>query len=117
MANGRRKKHAAGEDEEEDGDDDDDENTPSCLHPDDPANFLKLSQALRLLMSRQITETQIGQAEALLRDYCQELIELYGPDVMKPNHHYATHTAECVRDFGPLHGFWTFLFERLNKVA
>ena len=39
-----------------------------------------------------------------------------GTDVMKPNHHYATHTAECVRDFGPLHGFWTFLFECLNKV-
>lgn len=26
------------------------------------------------------------------------------------------HTPECIRDFGPLHGFWTFLFERLNKV-
>ena len=26
------------------------------------------------------------------------------------------HTPECVRDFGPLHGFWTFLFKRLNKV-
>ena len=42
--------------------------------------------------------------------------QLYGPDVLRPNHHYATHTAECVRDYGPLHGFWTFLFERLNKV-
>ena len=35
---------------------------------------------------------------------------------MKPNHHYAMHTADCVRDFGPMHEFWTFLFERLNKV-
>lgn len=26
------------------------------------------------------------------------------------------HTAENVYDYGPLHGFWTFLFERLNKV-
>ncbi|EDR12040.1 uncharacterized protein LACBIDRAFT_324415 [Laccaria bicolor S238N-H82] len=49
-------------------------------------------------------------------DYCQELITLYGPDVMWPNHHYAMHTAECVRDFGPMHGFWTFLFEQLNKI-
>jgi hypothetical protein len=23
---------------------------------------------------------------------------------------------DCIRDFGPMHGFWTFLFERLNKV-
>ncbi|KAI0276549.1 hypothetical protein BC826DRAFT_928315, partial [Russula brevipes] len=35
---------------------------------------------------------------------------------IKPNHHYATHIAECVRNFGPLQDFWTFLFERLNKV-
>lgn len=35
---------------------------------------------------------------------------------MRPNHHYATDTTESIRDYGPLHGFWTFLFERLNKV-
>lgn len=43
-------------------------------------------------------------------------IQLYGEDVIKPNHHYATHTAENVRDYGPLQEFWTFLFERINKV-
>ncbi|KAI6015498.1 hypothetical protein BKA83DRAFT_4061063, partial [Pisolithus microcarpus] len=60
------------------------------LHPDDPANFLKLSMVIRIL--------------------------LYGTGVIKPNHHYATHVADCARNFGPLHDFWTFLFERLNKV-
>ena len=35
---------------------------------------------------------------------------------MRPNHHYATHTAEFIRDFGPATGFWSFIFERLNKV-
>lgn len=35
---------------------------------------------------------------------------------MRPNHHYATHVPECIYDFGPLHCFWTFLFERINKV-
>jgi len=35
---------------------------------------------------------------------------------MRPNHHYCTHTAQSVENFGPLHGFWTFLFERLNRV-
>lgn len=43
-------------------------------------------------------------------------MQLYGPSVIRPNHHYACHTAESVRDYGPLHEFWTFLFERLNKV-
>ena len=35
---------------------------------------------------------------------------------MRPNHHYATHTAEFIRNFGPAAGFWSFIFERLNKV-
>lgn len=42
--------------------------------------------------------------------------DVYGANVIKPNHHYATHTADNVRNYGPLFGFWTFLFERLNKV-
>ncbi|KIK32828.1 hypothetical protein CY34DRAFT_100700 [Suillus luteus UH-Slu-Lm8-n1] len=36
--------------------------------------------------------------------------------LLKPNHHYATHIANCVQNFGPLHDFWTFLFKQLNKV-
>ncbi len=35
---------------------------------------------------------------------------------MRPNHHYATHTAEFICDFGPVAGFWSFIFEHLNKV-
>jgi hypothetical protein len=35
---------------------------------------------------------------------------------MKPNHHWAVHTADQIRDFGPMHDFWTFLTERLNKI-
>ncbi|RXW14412.1 hypothetical protein EST38_g11447 [Candolleomyces aberdarensis] len=100
----------------EDGDDEVDDDLPSCLHPDDPANFMKLSQALRLLLQRQLSDHDINVAEELLRSYCTELITLYGADVIRPNHHYAMHTPGCVRDFGPMHEFWTFLFERLNKV-
>jgi hypothetical protein len=44
------------------------------------------------------------------------LLQLYGEDVIRPNHHYATDVPDCIRDFGPLVGFWTFLFERLNKI-
>ena len=43
-------------------------------------------------------------------------LDIYGTGVIRPNHHYATHVAECVRNFGPLHDFWMFLYERLNKV-
>ena len=48
--------------------------------------------------------------------YTNFAMQLYGSGTIKPNHHYSTHVSECVRNFGPLHDFWTFLYERLNKV-
>ncbi|KAL4258273.1 hypothetical protein AB1N83_009184 [Pleurotus pulmonarius] len=86
------------------------------LHPDDPAHFGMLTKALRLLLGHEIRLSEAEEADALLRGYGLELLELYGPEVIRPNHHYATHVLECVRDFGPLHEFWTFLYERINKV-
>ena len=44
------------------------------LHPDDPQNFLKLCLALRILIRRRITESDIDQADRLVRKYCTELI-------------------------------------------
>ncbi|KAJ7669695.1 hypothetical protein B0H17DRAFT_949139, partial [Mycena rosella] len=38
------------------------------------------------------------------------------PTLVKPNFHYVTHIFQIIRDFGPVYGFWTFLFERLNKL-
>lgn len=35
---------------------------------------------------------------------------------MKPNHHFATHTAPQIRDYGPVYNFWAFLTERLNGL-
>ena len=38
------------------------------------------------------------------------------PELVKPNHHYMTHIIDQIQDFGPVYGFWTYLFERLNKI-
>lgn len=38
------------------------------------------------------------------------------PENVKPNHHYLTHIFDQIEDYGPVYSFWTFLFERLNKV-
>ena len=104
------------------------------LHRSDPNNFLKLCAAIRILLRRRLTDPEIDHADRLIREYCTELIsvcphlvqikatdelilnQLYGSSVIKPNHHYSTHVSECVRNYGPLHDFWTFLYERLNKV-
>lgn len=57
---------------------DDDEDTSPVLHPDDPANFLKLSQALQILLAREITEEEINEADVLLRAYVSELVNVSG---------------------------------------
>ncbi|KIK79290.1 hypothetical protein PAXRUDRAFT_769942, partial [Paxillus rubicundulus Ve08.2h10] len=71
---------------------------------------------LRILIKRKLTDHDITLADQFLRDYGTELIKLYGSGSIKQNHHYATHVGKCAHDFGPLHDFWTFLFERLNKI-
>jgi hypothetical protein len=50
--------------------------TPSNLHPDDPKNFLKLSSALKVLVAREITEVDLTESDRLIREYCQELVEV-----------------------------------------
>lgn len=112
----------------------DDSAIPSSLHPADLRNFLKLCAALRIFLSEKISEAQLIEGDRLIREYCQELLvvclwlsvivscclrrilQIYGTDVVRPNHHYATHTAEFIRDYGPMREFWTFVFERLNKI-
>lgn len=47
---------------------------PFSLHPDDPKNFLKLSESLGLLSQRIISEEDICTADRLLREYNTELI-------------------------------------------
>lgn len=53
-----------------------DAGTPCNLHPRDPTNFLKLCQAVRILINRQIKEEDLKAADILLRSYCQELVEV-----------------------------------------
>ncbi|KIN95011.1 hypothetical protein M404DRAFT_34523 [Pisolithus tinctorius Marx 270] len=86
------------------------------LHPNDLDNCLKLCSALCILLRQRLTDDDIVHAEQLISEYGTELIMLYGTGAIKPNHHYATHIGDCVRNFRPLHDFWTFLFEQLNKI-
>jgi len=84
------------------------------LNPNNPDNFLKLCAAIRILLRCQFTDSDVDHADRLIREYCMELIsvrpliapinvpdelisnQLYGSNVIKPNHHYSTHITECV---------------------
>lgn len=72
--------------------------------------------ACRLLCSKVITLEHAKLADALLMYFCKRTERLYGKDVITPNMHFHTHLHECVLDYGPLHGFWLFSFERFNGI-
>ena len=50
-----------------------------------------------------------------LRIYSWLFFQNYKDD-LKPNFHWCTHLSDQIRDYGPVYGFWSFTFERLNGV-
>ncbi|KAF8471023.1 hypothetical protein JB92DRAFT_2771868, partial [Gautieria morchelliformis] len=74
------------------------------MNPGEDRIFLKLTTATKIYMQYEITNQEITRAE------------LYGPEKMKPKHHYVVHLPAQIRDYGPVYGFWCFLGERLNKI-
>lgn len=48
--------------------------------------------------------------------YCWLYMAQNHPNCVKPNFHWVTHIFDQILDYGPVYGFWTFIFEWLNKV-
>lgn len=55
-------------------------------------------------------------SDALLLQFYKRVERLYGTSVITPNMHVACHLKVCIYDYGPLHSFWLFSFERLNGI-
>jgi hypothetical protein len=72
--------------------------------------------ASRILCLKTLSITQLRLADILLMQYCKRVERMYGAEVVTPNMHFSCHLASCVSDFGPVHGFWLFCFERLNGI-
>ena len=72
--------------------------------------------ACRILTQYQLTDEQISLADTHLLEFCKEMERLYTGDVITPNMHLQCHLKECILDYGPLHGFWCFSFERYNGL-
>lgn len=72
--------------------------------------------ACRLLTNKAITLDNIKLADALLLQFCRRTERLYGKPAVTPNMHLHTHMRLCLEDYGPLHGFWLFSFERFNGM-
>ena len=92
--------------------------SPIALKDVLPANDLKcwllFVRACSLLGRRTITVDVISQADNFLTEFCNQFLILYGPTGCTPNLHLSLHLKECLLDYGPVHGFWCYSFERCN---
>jgi hypothetical protein len=80
--------------------------------------------ASRILCSKKITSTQLQLADSLLLQFCRRTERLLGKDAITPNMHMHAcmhacmhaHLKACIEDYGPIHSFWVFAFERYNGI-
>lgn len=72
--------------------------------------------ACRTLCNRSITDRDITVADLLLIQFCRRTKRIFGTTYITPNMHLHCHLRECLRDYGPLHSFWLFSFERYNGL-
>ncbi|KAF7359564.1 alcohol dehydrogenase [Mycena venus] len=107
----RKKRITTGTDTAADQDGPAREPKPIRMCKNDPDLLLKLAAALKIILGRSVDLASLPRAQQLLEDIFQN-----HPTLVKPNFHWITHIFDILRDFGPVYGFWTFLFERLNKL-
>ena len=72
--------------------------------------------ACRWLCKESVTNDDVTVANSLLLMFGRRLKNLYGERYITPNMHMQCHLCDCVRDYGPLHSFWLFSFERYNGL-
>ena len=63
-----------------------------------------------------ITGRKIEEAHHCLLLFCRQFEQLCGKEFTTPNMHLHLHLRQCLFDFGPVHAFWCFGFERLNGI-
>ncbi|KIK56020.1 hypothetical protein GYMLUDRAFT_174932, partial [Collybiopsis luxurians FD-317 M1] len=79
-------------------------------------NFLDLVHALHAFNLRKTSPAHQAYYLLHMLKYLQGLLILF-PDIsLKPNHHYAIHAANDLKDMGPPHARSTPVFERINHV-
>ena len=72
--------------------------------------------ACRTLCVKKISLQNIKLADAFLLQFCRRVERLFGKECITPNMHLHCHLGECMVDYGPVHGFWCYPFERYNGL-
>ena len=69
--------------------------------------------ACRILLQHNLNLEQLTLADTLLLRFCKRCQRMFGSSDM----HLHCHLKECILDYGPLHGFWCFPFERTKRIC
>ena len=77
------------------------------------SNFVR---ACFLLTSCIIDDNALNEAYSWLLKVALLIEENYGSEFIIPNIHLSLHITDCCYDYGPLHSFWCYSFERMNGV-
>ena len=78
------------------------------------SNFMHLVTATVLLFKRSVTPERIRLYESSIKDYLEGHLRSYPHLNLTPKHHLSLHLPEFLERFGPVHGWTTWGFERLN---
>lgn len=78
--------------------------------------WLLFVRACSITSSRILSVEHVKSADLFLLQFCKQLQILYGSESCTPNLHMHTHPMDCILDFGPLHSFWCYAFERYNGI-
>ena len=72
--------------------------------------------ACKYLCKPVLSSTDILKADNCLLKFCTKFEQLYGKAACTPNMHLHCHLKEIILDYGPIHTFWCFSFERYNGI-
>ena len=73
-------------------------------------------QACRVITAKHILLEEVQLSDAHLKQVCMRMQRLFERQSITPNMHMHCHLRSCIFDFGPLHGFWLYPFERYNGL-
>lgn len=84
---------------------------PGILNHNVVRNFRDLSAGVYTLLKKEISETDLLNAERLLERFVKEFELIYGKDAVTMNVHLIRHLPQVVKVAGPLWAYSTFGFE------
>ena len=76
-------------------------------------NTMSLVQAIVLSCYRVTSEERVSRVKRHLQNYLTNLRHLFPESDPSTNQHMSLHLPEFLSQFGPVHSWWTYPFERL----